>query len=252
MTKASLVAVQPPHQSIEGMSHLAVVERARVAEEVRATFRTAQWRADRRRESRMIKALVAIVSLGVILVALLAVPFANAQQETILSPKPSTAGIATVMDYSGTSMIYMGKAPSPTPWTHAFSVATCATTSVYWPHCSQMTNIVDSSNTGTVAAASHGLKVGDRITVAGGTDTDLNTSYQVATVVDANSFTITTASVTDATYTTGLIITTRAPRSTEAIWKIQKFVYDGSSNLISILTSGAQATWSTRTTAIYY
>lgn len=235
------------------LRHIEVLERSQAAEEVRAAFRTAQWRADRRREARMIKALVAIVSLGMILAALLAVPFASGQQEFILSPKPSTAGIATVMDYSGTNLIYLGKAPSPTPWTHAFSVATCATTSIYWPHCSQMTNIVDAADTATVTAASHGMRIGDRVCVTGATDADLNVCAVVLTTADANTWTMASSSVTDATYTTGVIITTRAPRTTEALWTIFKYTYDGSNNLTGIFKSGAQAIWANRaTTVVYY
>lgn len=96
---------------------------------------------------------------------------------------------------------------------------------------SNLTNIVDSSNTGTVTAANHGLAVGNLVTITGATtDTDLNGTYYVQTVADANTFTITTASVTDATYTdAAMVISTNAPRNTAAIWTILKFSYSGSS-----------------------
>lgn len=93
-----------------------------------------------------------------------------------------------------------------------------------------LTNLVDATNTGTVTAANHGLAVGNLVTITGNaTDTDLNTSYYIQTVADANTFTITTASVTDATYTdAAMVISTNAPRNTASIWNILKFTYSGS------------------------
>jgi hypothetical protein len=66
-----------------------------------------------------------------------------------------------------------------------------------------LTSIVDLVNTSTVNWPSHGFlnTTGQYVAIVGGTvDTSLNGVYAV-TYVDANSFTITTASVDDATYT---------------------------------------------------
>ncbi len=96
---------------------------------------------------------------------------------------------------------------------------------------STLTSITDSSNTSTVVWPSHGLAVGNRVTVAGASDADLNTSYVIATVSDANTFTITTASVTDAAYTTGVSISTTAPRTSAPIWSVVRITFDGSGNM---------------------
>lgn len=45
--------------------------------------------------------------------------------------------------------------------------------------------------TATATSAAHGLAVGDRVTIAGATPTWLNGSYTVATVADADTFTVT-------------------------------------------------------------
>lgn len=173
--------------------------------------------------------------------------------DTTLTGGPPRTAFTAVLDYDGSNnLIYAGVAQTPAPYQHRFSVATCSGS-----YCTQMTNIVDSSNTGTVTAASHGLRVGNEVCVTGGSDTDLNACYIVQTVADANTFTITTASVTDATYTTGLVLTTRAPRTTAALWTITKLTYDGSNNLTAKLVSPANQIWanravSTGTTKIIY
>lgn len=93
---------------------------------------------------------------------------------------------------------------------------------------STLTSIVDSGTTGTVNATAHNLYAGAYVTVSGATvDTDLNGSYVVKTVPDANSFTITTASVGDTTYTEStLVVSTNNPRLDAAVWAIKVFRYD--------------------------
>lgn len=78
---------------------------------------------------------------------------------------------------------------------------------------------------GTVTHPSHGLYVGARVTVTGGTDTDLNTTYTIATVTNTNVYTISTTNVTAATYTTGLAISTVNPLTSAAKWAIQVLTY---------------------------
>ena len=107
-----------------------------------------------------------------------------------------------------------------------------ATRTVFSVAASTLTSIVDSSNTSTLTIPSHGLAVNNQITIAGATDTDLNTTFIVQTVSDANTITITTSSVTDTTYNeAALTVTTNAPRSSAAIWQITKFTYSGSSQI---------------------
>ena len=98
-----------------------------------------------------------------------------------------------------------------------------------------VTQIVDAANTATVTtAAAHGLNVGNEVIIAGVTgDTDLNGRYVIQTAATTTTFTVTSASVTDATYNNaGITAATTAPRTTQAIWSVLKRFYDGSGNLI--------------------
>ena len=165
--------------------------------------------------------------------------------DVIISPAAPKQSVAIVIDNDANANAeYIGKALSPTSYTHRFSVATCGTS-----YCSALTNLIDGTNTGTVTAANHGLRIGNEVCVTGGTDTDLNACYYVQTVADANTFTITTASVTDATYTTGLVITTRAPRTTDPIWTITKNTFELISSayyLTDVATSKPNSIWANR------
>lgn len=106
---------------------------------------------------------------------------------------------------------------------------------------STITSITDSSNTATIVIPNHGLRPNNGITISGATvDSDLNGTYSVVAVSDANTFTITTASVTDAAYTEStLVITTTAPRTNQAIWSISKFTYNGTNFVIKQWAGGA-------------
>jgi len=90
-----------------------------------------------------------------------------------------------------------------------------------------LTSIVVSSNTATANITAHGLRVGARITVSGATvDEDLNASYLIATVPGANSFTFTTANVSNATYNEAtLVLSTTVPRSNANVWAVLKRFY---------------------------
>lgn len=91
-----------------------------------------------------------------------------------------------------------------------------------------LTNIVVATNVGTATTSTaHGLAVGNLVQVSGATvDTDLNGFYPIVSVGSTTTFTITTASVADATYTeTPLRLSTTAARTTATIWAIQKLYY---------------------------
>lgn len=94
-----------------------------------------------------------------------------------------------------------------------------------------LTSVVDSANTATVTtAAAHGLLAGNSVQIFSATsDLDLNGSYVVATVPSDNTFTITTANVTDGTYNgasdPGMKMSTTSPRTTASIWSIQRIFY---------------------------
>ena len=97
---------------------------------------------------------------------------------------------------------------------------------------STLTNIVDAATTATATTASaHGLTTGATVVITGATeDTDLNGTYTI-TVTGATTFTFTSASVTDATYTEStLVVTYTGPRDTVALWAIQRLFY--STNLL--------------------
>jgi len=138
-------------------------------------------------------------------------------QVVTINPGPPAQGVSALNFYDGSnSLIYRCQAVSIQPrytWTVAAST---------------LTNVVVSSNTGTVTTASaHGLQVGNSITLSGSSTSALNGTYKIATVGSTTTFTITTAAVSDATYTTGLVMTTTAPRSTAAIWSIRAYTYSG-------------------------
>ena len=169
--------------------------------------------------------------------------------DVTISPLPPRIQAVTVLDYDGSgNLIYRGTAQTPTTYASTLQRATCASS-----HCQTFTNIVVLTNTGTVTATSHGLLVGNEVTISGATvDTDLNGTYYVQTVADANTFTITTASVADATYTEStLVISTRAPKTNDPLWTIQKISYTtvGASDLVSrIQSSSGNQIWANRAT----
>lgn len=173
----------------------------------------------------MKKLLLFVITLAFVLAA---------QEGAVVNPTigPPPVGYTALNDFSVANLIY-----------------TCTARSVQQPYVASvaagtMTNIVVLVNTGTVTWNNHGLAVGNRVTVAGTVvDLDLNADYYVQTVADANTFTITTSGVTGAptTYTTGLTITTTAPRNTAAIWSIQKFTYSGANPVATQWANGSPA-----------
>ena len=109
-----------------------------------------------------------------------------------------------------------------------------------------LTSIADAANTATATtSAAHGLRVGQRVTVAGATvDTDLNGVYTILTVPTTTTFTFTTASVTDDTYVEATLnLSTRYTRDSQLAWAIQKFFYTGTN-----IDRGAWARAATSTT----
>jgi hypothetical protein len=167
----------------------------------------------------MKKLLVLVIALAAAL---------SAQEGAVVNPTigPPPVAYTELNYYSGANQIYQCRARSTQqPYTASVLAGT-------------MTNIVVLTNVGTVTWVNHGLAVNNRITVAGTVvDTDLNTSYNVVGVTSADVFTITTASVGNATYTTGLTITTTAPRNTAAIWSVQASTYSGA-NLAAVQWAG--------------
>ncbi len=152
-----------------------------------------------------------------------------------ISVSAPLVGFTNIFYYSGSDLQYACRAKSLQP-TVTFAVAGTPTPYV-------LTSIVVLTNVGTVTTVSdNGLKVNDRIVVSGGSDTDLNTSYAIATVTNSKVFTIATTSVSNGTYTTGVSFTTTAPRTTMPIWSIQKFTAVASQITASQWANGTSGT----------
>jgi hypothetical protein len=165
-----------------------------------------------------------------ILLFLASLSFGQTSPTVALSKGNPDAAYTSLYFYSTTYLTYICKTP-------AFRQQATYTWAIT-PGVGQgtLTNVVVAANVGTVTtSAAHGLAVGNKVTIAGATvDTDLNGSYYVQTVGSTTTFTITTASVANATYTdSGMSLYTTAPRTTAAIWSVEKFTYDGSNNLVA-------------------
>lgn len=133
------------------------------------------------------------------------------------SPFPSAAATRSLFYYDGSSNLqYVCSA-----------LQFQGTATTYTKAATTITNIVVSANTATATVPAHGFAKGWRFTITGATvDTDLNGTYTILTVADANTFTFTTASVANATYTdAGLVITTYEPITSASVWAIQVYTY---------------------------
>lgn len=157
--------------------------------------------------------------IAILLCALACAAQDNAKGQLVsINPGPPAQPISALNFYDASNnQIYRCQAVSVQP-TYTWTVT-----------AKTLTSIVDSSNTATATTSTdHGLSVGNAVTIAGATDTDLNGTYIIATVPGTTTFTITTASVTDATYNgAALTMSTTAPRSSVAIWSIRRYQYSG-------------------------
>lgn len=93
-----------------------------------------------------------------------------------------------------------------------------------------VTQVQDSANTAAVTTASpHGLAVNNRVTLAGISGAaGLNGTFIVLTVPSPTIFTVATSGVADAVYNNaGITLSSTAPRTTDPIWAIKKYLYGG-------------------------
>lgn len=113
--------------------------------------------------------------------------------------------------------------------------------STFYKSSTTLTNIVVSSNTGTITFSSTSyLWVGQQIVVAGSATTALNGTYPVLTV-SGSTATITTSGVSNATYTdAGLTVSTTGPLLNSPVWAINIFNY-ASTNLATSYWAGTPA-----------
>lgn len=167
--------------------------------------------------------------------------FGQAKGTPVTVTRYPAAQPTQLLDYTSSIVTYIGYAVPIQPvftWTFAGST---------------LTSIVVLTNVGTVTTSTaHGLAVGNQVIVTGSGTTALNATYRIATVPSATTFTIATSGVGNATYTTGLVMTTTAPRSTAAVWSIECFQNDGT-NITAIQWAGGSPAiytyaWSNRTT----
>lgn len=180
---------------------------------------------------------VALVILGAVALGAQSTPQYDGSAVRI-SQGPNDKDYTTKFGYTAGGLLeYQGKASRVQP---EFSWNSSTAT---------LTSIVVASNVGTVTTSTdHGLTVGNKVTIAGVlADTDLNGTYYVQSTATTTTFTITTASVSNGTYSaSGITLKTTAPRTTAAIWHITWFRYDGSSRLTDQLNSDFAVIWDDR------
>lgn len=97
------------------------------------------------------------------------------------------------------------------------------------------------ANPGVFTITGHGFELGSapRVTVSGGTvNWAPANGIWILSPIDANTFTLRSQTTGTQLDTTGfgavtgtILVNTSTPRSTQAIWSIQKMEYDGSANL---------------------
>jgi hypothetical protein len=167
--------------------------------------------------------------IALILAALLAVPL-FAQTPVSQTEKPSREATEERFYRDGSNnleyhCVALATQPQATVFTRSLGTS-------YQPNMASiqgtLTSIVVLTNVGTVTTSvDHGYSVGQWITVAGATvDAQLNGNYKIASVPSGTTFTITTASVADATYNeSSLKFTSSAPRTNANVWAIRKFYY---------------------------
>ena len=150
---------------------------------------------------------------------LLAAMALQAQTEMRLSQRNPDVGYQMILTYSGTSLLYLCKAASIQPTSPAISIASAT----------------NASPVVFTVSGGHGFNASSLplVTISGGTGnwTAVNASL-TATILSSTTFSVAVDSTSFGAVSGTLVFTTRAPRTTSSIWSVQKFVYDGSANMI--------------------
>jgi len=135
----------------------------------------------------------------------------------------------SILAYTGTNLIYVCTATSTL--TTGLRAATTVAISA-----------ISKANPGVVTSTAHGFKLGSRpqVTISGATGTGwvsgantVNGTF-VATVIDADTFSIPVNTTGNGTLGGTVVFTTTAPRQGMPEWSVKKLDYDGSNNLIGI------------------
>lgn len=153
------------------------------------------------------------------IVLLLAALAVNAQTEMRLSQRNPDTGYQMILTYSGSNLLYLCKANSIQPTSPSISI----------------TSVSNAAAAVITVSGGHGFNTSalPLVTISGGTGnwTPLNASL-TATVINSTTFSVPIDSSGFGVVTGTLVYTTRAPRTTSSVWSVQKFVYDGSDNMI--------------------
>lgn len=139
--------------------------------------------------------------------------------EVTISQSPPPTGYQLIYGYTGANLIYICYARS-----HQFQQSAQISISA-----------ASNASAAVLTSASHGFDTHSRpnITISGGTGnwTAINGTF-VATIVNANTFSIPVDSTTFGALTGTIRFTTFAPRTNQQMWAVKQFSYDTSNNLV--------------------
>lgn len=171
------------------------------------------------------------LALGLLLAGLGSVLLGQEGQTVNLSQGPSSPPYQKIFFYSGSNLTYLCAAHSTAPETTlSITAATSATPAVFTSTGHGFFN------------TSAGTKLGTpRVTISGAPTAwaALNSGSWLLSAVDANTFQLinpSTGTAFDggalAAWSGTATITAHSPRTTQPIWSISAYTYDGSSNII--------------------
>lgn len=154
-----------------------------------------------------------------ILLLMLTALAAFAQPGYRLSQKNPDVPYQYVFGYSGTSLIYLCRANSQQPVVSSVSIASAT----------QANPVV------ITVSGGHGFDASSTplVVISGGTGNwvGVNGTF-TATIASSTTFSIPVNSTSFGAVAGSLIYTTRAPLTTNPVWSVQKFIYNGGGSMI--------------------
>lgn len=121
-----------------------------------------------------------------------------------------------------------------------YTIGICWSPSVLTTRANTFISIsaISKANPAVITSTGHGIHASTRplITISGATGTGWATGINganVATVIDANTFSVPVDSSGFGTLAGTVVFVTTGPRTTIAEWSARKYLYDGSNNLIN-------------------
>lgn len=156
---------------------------------------------------------------------------------TVVDPSIPT-GYQTVNVFASGNLSYVCVSPSYLPTRVRITPVTISS--------------ITQANPAVITATGHGFTLNTRptVTISGVTGTGWSgiNITQVATIVDANTFSVPFNSGSLSAPTTTGTFTTTAPRSGNPEWSVRKFFYDGSNNLITQVWVGGSSKYNQKCT----